>query len=1084
MEATVSSASALSSYQVDEEPCQDGLWSSVCERQSYSSSDVSSLASPEHAIQTVRSRKDGGENEIEKLILAAETLALERAKMKLHGSLANGLNMSSQPQQLLRGAQGGERTSFSAATTVSAREAGNIHQRIKNKEQCEKTIITNNSSEEGLSMCSGINNDVLHIVKYTSDQSVIVGNCDGPGQNSQSAGKSTDSQESSFCDSAVSKACTSTGSSSVECRGQLNSKETSDPGEAISSVPRLSLELTDESGYSSNPLNERPAMGMSSDERQVDVLPDITSSGYLSHSFNERLEMEGPTNERLGLVDERPVVSKDEKDECNSSIRGSATGGQERSVGPKREGEERCHLQTSRLINLEQGEVSTAIKEGCGSLLTLALTSTSNLRRVTRLLHQVVEGGWMEADTRPIIGGGLQGEVAEYETLHTSLELQLSSTTSQLQVALSAVQEIEAMQRAQEEEAERFGKAASQLLQQVESTLLTAGLQRHLAVALTSPRRRMGIWAVESAGDGMTLVEGELERRGQCIASLDHQLKHNSQEMQDLRETLMKAEVRLRAADIELKEVKGQTKSDVNSLKQCLAHAEESLRDAQLDRMKTHEVAKKQLTENSALITDLKKRMYEAQHKAEARTSELEHLLLDSEKARLCAETSLVEVRDQLTLRTQQMHLVNDENCSLIEGLREALKQQKDEVEQVRQQLETNSADKISLSHTIHDLKMELSKTEERRDQLHEEISKAWEASQNQQQDHTQIQKELQDKIDNLTMTRCELESQIRSLELTVLQLRTEHRMEQQRARMLADDNAELQKKANDLQTRLWKVSRRRRDSSRDSMGGSVGWSIGERDGVLKGCSEVESHYSSSASLLPRTSSPLPLNTTYQKDTQDEGKSVDEGRLGREEQLHTLLREKDTELQSLHNSFSQQLSTKNQELESLTEKLECLEGELAWVVSGLEASAALGDVTAEVGRQLQARTHHLQDLDQDSRVLHQHFSDLATENQNLSAAAVTARKEGEEEAEDARNDARKAREEARKERLATAHIQERCQKLQAQLDSAMTTLEQERREKRLNAVVQGVKNREFSTLLDSATAVLNLSTDPSFTSDA
>lgn len=41
----------------------------------------------------------------------------------------------------------------------------------------------------------------------------------------------------------------------------------------------------------------------------------------------------------------------------------------------------------------------------------------------------------------------------------------------------------------QEEETERLGEAASQLLQQVESTLLTAGLQRHLATALTSPRR-------------------------------------------------------------------------------------------------------------------------------------------------------------------------------------------------------------------------------------------------------------------------------------------------------------------------------------------------------------------------------------------------------------------------------------------------------------------------------------------------------------------------------------------------------------------------------------------------------------------
>lgn len=46
----------------------------------------------------------------------------------------------------------------------------------------------------------------------------------------------------------------------------------------------------------------------------------------------------------------------------------------------------------------------------------------------------------MEADI-PVVngGGGLLDEVAEYEALHASLETQLSSTTSQLHVALSAV---------------------------------------------------------------------------------------------------------------------------------------------------------------------------------------------------------------------------------------------------------------------------------------------------------------------------------------------------------------------------------------------------------------------------------------------------------------------------------------------------------------------------------------------------------------------------------------------------------------------------------------------------------------------
>lgn len=296
---------------------------------------------------------DGGENEIEKLILAAEALALERAKLKLHGSLPHGLSMSGIPQESVRGGdRGGEGRSFSAATTVSAREAGSVHLRVtKSVEQSdEKTVfVVGTADAEGAvsAVSSGTADDVLHIVKYTSDHSVCVGNCDGPGQTSQGAEeKCADSQASSFCDSAMSRTCTSSASSSAECKSQVGVRELSaGQGEAVTGVPKLSLELTDESGYSSNAPNERPAavdkMTTAAEERRVDAFPIAAGSSYNDERFVTDVRQ----------IDDRPLVSKDRKDECNSSIRGSATGGsQERSLEPRREGDKGCHGQSTQLI--------------------------------------------------------------------------------------------------------------------------------------------------------------------------------------------------------------------------------------------------------------------------------------------------------------------------------------------------------------------------------------------------------------------------------------------------------------------------------------------------------------------------------------------------------------------------------------------------------------------------------------------------------------------------------------------------------------------------------------------------------------
>lgn len=65
------------------------------------------------------------------------------------------------------------------------------------------------------------------------------------------------------------------------------------------------------------------------------------------------------------------------------------------------------------------------------------------------------------------------------------------------------------------------------------------------------------------------------------------------------------------------------------------------------------------------------------------------------------------------------------------------------------------------------------------------------------------------------------------------------------------------------------------------------------------------------------------------------------------------------------------------ELEMLTSKLVGLEEQLCTLVRGLEASAAIGDITTEVGQLLQERTQSLDTLQQSSHWLQEELSSLA-----------------------------------------------------------------------------------------------------------
>ncbi|MPC51150.1 hypothetical protein E2C01_044990 [Portunus trituberculatus] len=453
----------------------------------------------------------------------------------------------------------------------------------------------------------------------------------------------------------------------------------------------------------------------------------------------------------------------------------------------------------------------------------------------------------------------------------------------------------------------------------------------------------------------------------------------------------IKYKLRTRLSEAEARQVKQQSQEDLLSLRQCLAQAESTLTESQ--------------------VSDLERELH----------------VIGKEKQHL--EASVRELKEQLTLRTQQVHLVEDENSQLIDSLRSALRQQQAEMEQLRHNLESISTEKNHLS------------------KLHDELH-GWGL----------FCALCCPQVDGLSSERSDLEAKLRAQDFAILQLRTELEMEKVQTRALTEEAAAQGKKARDLQECLWTQAKKWRSSS--------GTSTETTDHHHKqpGMS-VSPSQGSSTSLTHSPESPA--SSSFHKVERG-----DEGSLSREEQLQSLLQEKDVELQDLHQRLSTQISKKNQELELLTNKLGGLEEQLYTLVKGLEASATLGDITTEVGLLLQERTQHLDSLHQSSRWLQEELSSLALENQTLNSKLVVARKL-EDSFEDAQENVRRARQEAREERVASARLREDCARLQAQLDQMHHTLHQERQERKISAVVNGVKHNEFSSLLENATAALN-----------
>ncbi|XP_066965965.1 putative leucine-rich repeat-containing protein DDB_G0290503 [Macrobrachium rosenbergii] len=784
--------------------------------------------------------------------------------------------------------------------------------------------------------------------------------------------------------------------------------------------------------------------------------------GYLSNSSEKaNLYQDSFVPKQKAFVkhdpEEKHSVTKDVKEVCNSSIK-ECRETFEGDIPPRHSGGTTSALPSSntQYQRFAAKEVSTLVHDECSNLLRLALTSTSNLGRITRLLRQVMTLQF-GVDT-PRVAESVQKELEDFERQHLTLQSQLNSETPKLQTTLSQVQALESTLMELQNESAAVEKTASSILQVVEETLSSCGL--HHMIAVTSPRRRSVGRTLEDAESALALLLGELSRKVAHCKTLEHELQFQEQERESLQKLVTDKEARLLTLQRDLEITKEWGSSEISTLKLCLAQAEANAAEIRMDKERASEMLKRQNHEDKTAIKKLQKQLVDVQHSSDSRVSQLEGGLQELTKEKLTLESSLQEIRNNYSIQEQQINLMNEEHMMLVAGLRSTIKHQQVDIEKFRQQTEETLNEMRNSVHHYKDLENEKSSLQDACDKLQADSSNLMDRIRDLEQERKECELSLQSKINALAEIRRDLERQIRAKDLRILQLQTELRLDGTQINALTDDNSNLQQKVQNLQERLWEATRSRRrhgsnNSSRssDDSHGLYGSSFGKRP-----ASESGSVLNLLRSPEEGCQSSLKLKS-LEKDISD-GQS-------REEQLHKLIIEKDGAIKNLQNSLSNELAAKDKELETLRNKLPELEQQMNSLLAAIEVNEAMGHVTTEVGRRLQERQEHLENLNRSSNLLQDEYSSLAMENQILKNELSACKRSSAEYVSESSESSRKAREEARKERLNAARLEEECGRLQAQLKCTNAILEQERRERAMRDMVQQLKHEDFEAILDS-----------------
>ncbi|KAK7068665.1 hypothetical protein SK128_012886 [Halocaridina rubra] len=959
----------ISPHSQGTEQDSDSVWSTASEDRSDLDVDPTSTDSVSHEIVTVRG-KDGEETcDVQQLISAAESLALERVRQNF-----------SRPNSA-------ESTSGQRSDGVSSYSNDDSKERSKSVNSLESPVASQQSfetSDSGYSSKSNIHREVQTSTTLSSSES----------------DQSTENQ-------CLPKFC----SPDSSCQGGVTAP-TSHHNPSYDKEP-TSQKLCDGS------VNNIPKLS-------IDQVVNVQTTS---------------------LPDERIIVTKETKEVCNSSIRDfHETTDDHRSVNKLSEGVSFVPHSRVHMKNNSTGakKVSLLVHDECSDILRLALTSTSSFGRVLRLLRQVMTLQF--GNETPRVAESVKKELDEYEAQHTCLEGQLGSRAAHLQTTLSQVQSLESIYSELENDKVAINEVSLQILLQLEQALSAYGLQ-HM-ISITSPRRRNLARNLEDAETALLLILGELAKKTDRCSNLESEASCLEIKLEDLRKTVALKDERLLAMRNELEYLKEWSDSEINSLKYCLAQAEENLSETRVERDHVKDVHKRKEEDDKSLIWRLQKQLSDIQQSSDSRLSQVENSLQDILKEKLHAESTLEEAQQKLSVQEQQMVLINEEHKLLVSSLRSTIKHQQMEVERVQVQLEQILAEKQNLSKRAVDISAELSKEQEGHERLRHEASILRETLRDMKQEFADCERNLHDKIDKVSEIRCDLESQIRSRDLTILQLHTELQLDGQRISTLTQDNESLLQKVHSLQERIWDLTRQKRHSSNNS----------GRSG--------ESTLGSCASLYPGTL----IGSLSDRKYQELVKNVSDGQ-SREEQLHKLLSEKDKTIHDLQTSFASELGVKNKELEMLKGKLTELEEQMESLLSGLQVSAAIGSVTTEVGLLLQERTEHLENLNKSSHIIQDEYVTLAMDNQKLKRELSSAKQNLEDMSNEIFESTRRAKEEAREERLNAARAIEKCSKLQAELDFTKAVLEQERQERQMKDLIQQFKHENFEAVLNTSSSV-------------
>ncbi|XP_076054033.1 uncharacterized protein LOC143032825 isoform X2 [Oratosquilla oratoria] len=759
-------------------------------------------------------------------------------------------------------------------------------------------------------------------------------------------------------------------------------------------------------------------------------------------------------------------ASKEVKDVCNSSIKEHS---ELHSLSAPQVDRRQSIILQNDWFNENEPQCSEQLQHFCGELIQESLTTTSALSGLARLCNQLINVH-IQPDA-PTTAASLRRDTNDYVDRTVRTDDIVCKAAAQLQNLISQVHDMEWQEQHQREETNKMSMAVQALASRLNMVLTRHGME-HMTLHV-SPQRRNILKIVEGTTESMPLLSTLLERKAEEVERERIEICRLDEQLQCLQDKSNDWQARCSTLQREMQIENERHWNETSTLKQLLHTLEEEVSQLQEDKA-THAEAKVQLMNEY----DDKLAQMRLKTTMEMRSSDAKIAELEKEVEQLRLDNNLVtsqhkQAERQLELKALQMSDQQEESNLLVGQLRSSVDQLSQKTEELQTQLSTKNTENSKLNENIATLKEQLSITKEQLDESRDYEQQLRKELNTLRSQTTEDIEALQTKVEKRETEMCDIGHKLRKREVDLLQAQTDHALERQKTQAMEAEAASLHHQISTLQDRLMSMydARRRRNSSGDSTNSSR--SQQQQQQQQQPGAESSSEYGSSQSLaVAAGGAGAREDSSTARQVQVLERQLKASH-DREEQVQRLLQRRNEELEGTNQVLQGQLSEKDNELTRITGKVELLEKQLESLLGTLEANSTLSDLSKKVTSQLNGvKEDQVEELEKANDYLYERLQEVLEENNLLRHQfdQTTEQLTKQQEESKAARDAQKSlREELHKERVLSAGVQQKLSLLKVDLDSARSSLKDQRQERELRDLLYRVKHHELESAIMNVT---------------